>query len=91
MFIFSHGDSSFFPPLEISHRSLIYIVYDEGCLMALSDAVIGNFATIYVAVIIAYGLVSEKSQRWIRHRSFDYGGRSFVSGYARLGRFSKSC
>ncbi|VVA95395.1 unnamed protein product [Arabis nemorensis] len=34
------------------------------CLMALSDAVLGNLATIYVAVIIAikaYGLVSGKS------------------------------
>lgn len=34
------------------------------CLMALSDAVLGNLATIYVAVIIAiklYGLVSGRS------------------------------
>ncbi|KAG2313386.1 hypothetical protein Bca52824_024943 [Brassica carinata] len=34
------------------------------CLMALSDAVLGNLATIYVAVIIAikvYGLVSGQS------------------------------
>lgn len=34
------------------------------CLMALSDAVLGNLATIYVAVIIAikaYGLVTGKS------------------------------
>ncbi|XP_010428618.1 PREDICTED: uncharacterized protein LOC104713232 [Camelina sativa] len=34
------------------------------CLMALSDAVLGNLATIYVAVIIAikaYGLITGKS------------------------------
>ncbi|XP_024010430.1 uncharacterized protein LOC18008786 isoform X2 [Eutrema salsugineum] len=44
------------------------------CLMALSDAVLGNLATIYVAVIIAikvYGLVSG--------RSFSAGFVVFVS------------